>query len=187
METADFDAFLRWGEDCDEFPDLQYTLGNDETFSWDQILDQYLDPSEYLEPFPLGALAPIEEKVEAIDALPELSPSPTQQYDVQTLSESITELKDRLNGLEDRHNGLEDRYRTPSPLTIGIQDLTMLELRRTGSQSAKQLHYPPHANSRQNDRRLGGLYREPSAIPLANWHVYRGTPDRGPKVSCSMR
>ncbi|KAJ6142222.1 hypothetical protein N7497_011321 [Penicillium chrysogenum] len=109
METADFDAFLRWGEDCDEFPDLQYTLGNDETFSWDQILDQYLDPSEYLEPFPLGALAPIEEKVEAIDALPELSPSPTQQYDVQTLSESITELKDRLNGLEDRLNGLEDR------------------------------------------------------------------------------
>ncbi|KAJ6182799.1 hypothetical protein N7485_001441, partial [Penicillium canescens] len=90
------------GEDCDEFPDLQYTLGSDETFSWDQILDEYLDPFEYLEPFLLRVLAPIEEKVEAIDALPELSPSPTQQYDIQTLSESITKLKDRLNGLEDR-------------------------------------------------------------------------------------
>ncbi|KAJ6069150.1 hypothetical protein N7499_011037, partial [Penicillium canescens] len=91
------------GEDCDEFPDLQYTLGSDETFSWDQILDEYLDPFEYLEPFLLRVLAPIEEKVEAIDALPELSPSPTQQYDIQTLSESITKLKDRLNGLEDRY------------------------------------------------------------------------------------
>jgi hypothetical protein len=130
MEPADFDAFLRWGEECDEFPDLQYTLGSDETFSWDQILDEYLDPFEYLEPFPLGVLAPIEEKVEAIDALPELSPSPTQQYDVQTLSESITELKDRLNGLE-------DRYGTAPPLTVGIQDLTVLELRRSKSQFAK--------------------------------------------------
>ncbi|KAJ6133125.1 hypothetical protein N7471_008340 [Penicillium samsonianum] len=102
MESADFDAFLRWGEDCDEFPDLQYALGSEETFSWDQILDEYLDPYEYLDPFPLGALAPIEEKVEAIDALPELSPSPAPQYDVQMLSESITELKDRVNGLEDR-------------------------------------------------------------------------------------
>ncbi|KAJ6076852.1 hypothetical protein N7499_008833 [Penicillium canescens] len=102
MEPADFDTFLRWGEDCDEFPDLQYTLDSDETFSWDQILDEYLVPFEHLEPFPLGALAPIEEKVEAIDAVPELSPSPTHQYDVQTLSESIIELKNRLNGLEDR-------------------------------------------------------------------------------------
>ena len=113
MESADFDEFLRWGEDRDEFPDLQYALGSDETFSWDQILDEYLEPYEYLDPFPLGPLAPIEEKVEAIGALPELSPSPTPQYDVQVLSESITELKDRVNGLE-------DRYGTPSYLIIEI-------------------------------------------------------------------
>ncbi|KAJ9486752.1 hypothetical protein VN97_g6588 [Penicillium thymicola] len=102
MESADFDEFLRWGENRDEFPDLQYALGSDEAFSWDQNLDEYLEPYEHLDPFPLGPLAPIEEKAEAIDALPELSPSPTPQYDVQILSESITELKDRVNGLEDR-------------------------------------------------------------------------------------
>jgi hypothetical protein len=140
METADFDAFLRWGEDCDEFPDLQYTLASNETFSWDQILDEYLDPIEHLEPFPLGALAPIEEKVEAFDAVPELSPSPTQRYDIQTLSESIIELKDHLNGLE-------DRYSTPA-LTIKVQDLTALELRKSRSQYAKNSPLPLRANSK---------------------------------------
>ncbi|KAJ5185819.1 hypothetical protein N7491_006311 [Penicillium cf. griseofulvum] len=70
--------------------------------SEDQILDKYLEPYKYLDPFPLSPLAPIEEKAEAINALPELSPSPTPQYDVQMLSESITKLKDRVNGLEDR-------------------------------------------------------------------------------------
>ncbi|KAJ5202322.1 hypothetical protein N7449_004401, partial [Penicillium cf. viridicatum] len=79
----------------------------------DQILDEYLELYEYLDPFPLSPLAPIEEKAEAIDTLPELSPSPTPQYDVQILSESITKLKDRVNGLE-------DRYSTPSYLTIEI-------------------------------------------------------------------
>jgi hypothetical protein len=90
-------------------------------------LDEYLNPYEYLDPFPLGALAPIEEKVEAIDALPELSPSPAPQYDVQMLSESINELKNRVNGLE-------ERYGTPSHLRIeNIQILTILELRRSKS------------------------------------------------------
>lgn len=76
-------------------------------------MDQYLDLYEYLDPFLLGALALIEEKAEVIEALPELSPSPIPQYDIQMLSESITELKHRVNGLE-------DRYGTPSYLTIEI-------------------------------------------------------------------
>ncbi|KAK4863066.1 hypothetical protein LT330_010581 [Penicillium expansum] len=120
MESADFDEFIRWGEDCDEFPDLQYALGSEDISSWDQILDQYLDPYEYLDPFPLGALAPIEEKAEAIEALPELSPSPTPQYDIQMLSESITELKHRVNGLEDR---ITEKQRRIADLEAYLENL----------------------------------------------------------------
>ncbi|KAJ5491943.1 hypothetical protein N7453_010040 [Penicillium expansum] len=120
MESADFDEFIRWGEDCDEFPDLQYALGSEDISSWDQILDQYLDPYEYLDPFPLGALAPTEEKAEAIEALPELSPSPTPQYDIQMLSESITELKHRVNGLEDR---ITEKQRRIADLEAYLENL----------------------------------------------------------------
>ncbi|KAJ5827494.1 hypothetical protein N7447_004257 [Penicillium robsamsonii] len=62
---------------------------------------------------PHSALALADEEVEAIDGLLELSPSPTQQCDVQMLSESISELKDRVNGLE-------DRYGTPSHLARNL-------------------------------------------------------------------
>ncbi|KAJ5882314.1 uncharacterized protein N7529_000986 [Penicillium soppii] len=122
MEATDFDAVLRWGEDHDEFPDLQYNLGIDDTFPWDHLLDEYLDPFEHLDPFPLGALPPIDEIVEPLDALPELSPSQSPQCNIQMLSESITELKDRVNGLEDRYGTLSHLKRNPEPDYVRITE-----------------------------------------------------------------
>ncbi|KAJ6024784.1 hypothetical protein N7540_005581 [Penicillium herquei] len=95
MAQAGLDTFLNWGETVDgEFPDLQYT--HEDTITWDQLLDEYLDP------FPFDPPTGTEIKVEGIDEPPELSPASTHECEIQALSHSVSELKDRLDGLEDR-------------------------------------------------------------------------------------
>lgn len=102
MEVTNLDSFLTWSEEAEgNFPEFQFSFENDDTFSWDQFLDEYLDP------FPLGAFPPIKEEADALESLPVLTPSSSvESREVQVLNESVTELKDRVNCLEDRYSVL---------------------------------------------------------------------------------
>lgn len=102
MEATNLDSFLTWSEGIEgEFPDFQFSFENDDAFSWDQFLDEYLDP------FPLGTIDPIKEKADDMESLPALTPgSSLQTSEIQVLSESVTELKDRIDSLEDRYGVL---------------------------------------------------------------------------------
>jgi hypothetical protein len=117
MEMTNLDSFLHWGEEPEaEFPELQYsTPEHDNDFNWDEFLDQYLEPFHpvavnstlegperslhfpgvsCIQDLPVG---------QAIEELPELSPSPkTDNEDIYTIGESLARLQERVTLLENR-------------------------------------------------------------------------------------
>ena len=95
---TDLNTFLNWGEQPEaEFPDLQYfSFEQDNPFSWDDILDDYLTNTETT-------------RVEHNNDLPELSPGPgSESGEIHSLSQSLAELQEHVKLLE-------DRYRLPHP------------------------------------------------------------------------
>jgi hypothetical protein len=117
MEMTNLESFLHWGEEPEaEFPELQYSiLEHDNNFNWDEFLDHYLEPFppvavnttlvgperslhipgvSCIQEYPVG---------QAIEELPELSPSPkTDDGDIHTIGESLAKLQERVTLLENR-------------------------------------------------------------------------------------
>lgn len=103
MEATNLESFLQWGQQPEaEFPEFQYLHSDyDNGFSWDECLE------EYLEPFALGDLPPVTERAETIlgiDDVPELTREPTaSDREVHNLSQSLVELQERVDSLENKY------------------------------------------------------------------------------------
>jgi hypothetical protein len=117
MEMTSLESFLHWGEEPEaEFPDLQYSnLEHDDNFNWDEFLDQYLEafppvavdatlvgPERSLLPPGVSCIQGVPVG-QAIEDLPELSPSPkTDDEGIHTIGASLAKLQERVISLENR-------------------------------------------------------------------------------------